>query len=181
MRNPPPVLAVRPWDLCPPLLRDHPRLRPHGHHQQLPRPVQLQPRHHVQRQGRPREPPRLLLLQVGQVFVKTKIYKLLFLVRTMIDNECNILSNMSKTEFREFRSLMVEMVLHTGDLPHITLWCHIYCHMLPYIGGDGVGHRWWIDCHPSSKCKLLFSDKSSFQISFQTCQCISPSWSQWRI
>ena len=33
----------------------------------------------------------------------------------MIDNECNILSNMSKTEFREFRSLMVEMVLHTGD------------------------------------------------------------------
>ena len=39
--------------------------------------------------------------------------------RTMIDNECNILSNMSKTEFREFRSLMVEMVLHTGDLPYI--------------------------------------------------------------
>ena len=38
-----------------------------------------------------------------------------FLSRTMIDNECNILSNMSKTEFREFRSLMVEMVLHTGD------------------------------------------------------------------
>ena len=36
--------------------------------------------------------------------------------RTMMDNECNILSNMSKAEFREFRALMIEMVLHTGKL-----------------------------------------------------------------
>ena len=33
----------------------------------------------------------------------------------MLDNECNILLNMSKTDFREFRSLMIEMVLHTGE------------------------------------------------------------------
>jgi len=38
----------------------------------------------------------------------------------MIDNECNILSNMSKTEFREFRSLMVEMVLHTDMSMHFS-------------------------------------------------------------
>ena len=36
--------------------------------------------------------------------------------RTMIDHECNILNNMSRTEFREFRSLMVEMVLATGEM-----------------------------------------------------------------
>ena len=35
--------------------------------------------------------------------------------RTMLDNECNILLNMSKPDFREFRSLMIEMVLHTGQ------------------------------------------------------------------
>ena len=34
--------------------------------------------------------------------------------RTMTDNECYILGNMSKSEFREFRALMIEMVLHTG-------------------------------------------------------------------
>ena len=33
----------------------------------------------------------------------------------MLDNECNILVNMSKPDFREFRSLMIEMVLHTGQ------------------------------------------------------------------
>ena len=32
----------------------------------------------------------------------------------MSENECNILNNMNKAEFREFRSLMIEMVLHTG-------------------------------------------------------------------
>ena len=35
--------------------------------------------------------------------------------RTMQDNDCFILGNMSMTEFREFRSLMIEMVLHTGE------------------------------------------------------------------
>ena len=32
----------------------------------------------------------------------------------MIDNECNILNNMSKQDFRECRSLLIDMVLHTG-------------------------------------------------------------------
>ena len=83
--------------------------------------------------------------------MKTKIYKLLFLVRTMIDNECNILSNMSKTEFREFRSLMVEMVLHTGDLPHIpydAIFIAICCHILVDMvlnTGDGL-----IAIHPAN-------------------------------
>ena len=35
--------------------------------------------------------------------------------RTMQDNDCFILGNMSMAEFREFRSLMIEMVLHTGE------------------------------------------------------------------
>jgi hypothetical protein len=39
----------------------------------------------------------------------------------MIDNECNILNNMSKAEFREFRSLMIEMVLHTGNTFHFII------------------------------------------------------------
>eukprot|EP00090_Calanus_glacialis_P007040 TRINITY_DN15506_c0_g1_i6.p1 TRINITY_DN15506_c0_g1~~TRINITY_DN15506_c0_g1_i6.p1 ORF type:complete len:696 (-),score=189.23 TRINITY_DN15506_c0_g1_i6:354-2441(-) len=39
---------------------------------------------------------------------------------TMIDNDCNILNNMSKAEFREFRSLMIEMVLHTDMSMHFS-------------------------------------------------------------
>ena len=32
----------------------------------------------------------------------------------MIDNECYILNNMSRQDFRECRSLLIDMVLHTG-------------------------------------------------------------------
>ena len=39
----------------------------------------------------------------------------------MIDNECNILQNMSKAEYKNFRSLMIEMVLHTGSRTDIIL------------------------------------------------------------
>ena len=39
--------------------------------------------------------------------------------RTMIDNDCNILQNMNKQEYKQFRSLMIEMVLHTGNNPLI--------------------------------------------------------------
>ena len=59
----------------------------------------------------------------------------------MIDNECNILSNMSKTEFREFRSLMVEMVLHTGEMVGMVKWwdgrgdCHQHDYLLDHRGG----------------------------------------------
>ena len=34
--------------------------------------------------------------------------------RVMIDNECNILSNLSKFEFQQLRTLMIEMILSTG-------------------------------------------------------------------
>ena len=37
----------------------------------------------------------------------------------MIDNDCNILQNMNKQEYKQFRSLMIEMVLHTGNNPLI--------------------------------------------------------------
>ena len=57
------------------------------------------------------------------------LIKYLFPARTMIDNECNILSNMSKTEFREFRSLMVEMVLHTGDNQNVIQCKHLLSDM----------------------------------------------------
>jgi len=40
--------------------------------------------------------------------------------RTMLDNECFILGNMTKAEFREFRSLMIEMVLHTDMSMHFS-------------------------------------------------------------
>ena len=32
----------------------------------------------------------------------------------MTENECNILSNMPRADFREFRGLVIDMVLHTG-------------------------------------------------------------------
>ena len=38
----------------------------------------------------------------------------------MIDNECNILQNMSKSEYKQFRSLMIEMVLHTDMSMHFS-------------------------------------------------------------
>ena len=31
-----------------------------------------------------------------------------------MENECNILSNMPRADFREFRGLVIDMVLHTG-------------------------------------------------------------------
>merc|ERR1719483_267696 len=40
--------------------------------------------------------------------------------RTMMENDCNIFGNMSKTEYREFRSLMIEMVLHTDMSMHFS-------------------------------------------------------------
>ena len=33
----------------------------------------------------------------------------------MMDNDCNILSNLSKFEFQTLRSLLIEMVLGTGN------------------------------------------------------------------
>ena len=74
-----PVLALRPWDLRPPLLGDHPRLRPHRHHQQLPRAVQLLPSHHVQRQGRPWKSPCFLLLQVGAHFLGQRLFPIILI------------------------------------------------------------------------------------------------------
>ena len=45
--------------------------------------------------------------------------------KTMQDNDCFILGNMSMAEFREFRSLMIEMVLHTGEFVCFSIpsWC----------------------------------------------------------
>jgi len=40
--------------------------------------------------------------------------------RTMKDNDCNILTNMSPSDYREFRSLMIEMVLHTDMSMHFS-------------------------------------------------------------
>ena len=39
----------------------------------------------------------------------------------MADNDLHILNNMSKSDFREFRSLMIEMVLHTDMTTHFSL------------------------------------------------------------
>ena len=65
------------------------------------------------------------------------------LFRVMIDNECNILNNMSRQDFRECRSLLIDMVLHTG---RTDVWQEYVL-------------------------------TSSY---FQTCRCISLSWSRWR-
>ena len=41
-------------------------------------------------------------------------------IRTMVDNECNILTNMSRSDFRECRGLVIEMVLHTDMSMHFS-------------------------------------------------------------
>jgi len=38
--------------------------------------------------------------------------------QTMIENDCNIMNNMSKSDFRDCRSLVIEMVLHTDMSMH---------------------------------------------------------------
>jgi hypothetical protein len=52
---------------------------------------------------------RMTVQQIyGQDFTVVKLF------RTMLDNDCNILVNMTKAEYKDFRTLMVDMVLHTG-------------------------------------------------------------------
>ena len=38
--------------------------------------------------------------------------------RTIQKNDCNIFTNMSRNEFRQFRALCIEMVLHTDMSQH---------------------------------------------------------------
>ena len=38
----------------------------------------------------------------------------------MQKHDCNIFNNMQKTDFREFRNLIIEMVLHTDMSQHFT-------------------------------------------------------------
>merc|ERR1719245_803401 len=40
--------------------------------------------------------------------------------RTMVDNECNILQNMSQTEFQYVRTLLIDLVLGTDMTNHFT-------------------------------------------------------------
>lgn len=56
--------------------------------------------------------------------------------RTMLDNDCNILSNMTRSDFREFRSLMIEMVLHTDMSMHFSQLKHMK-NMLQAAGDEG--------------------------------------------
>ncbi len=46
--------------------------------------------------------------------MKGQGFTIVKLSRTMLDNDCNILVNMTKAEYKDFRTLMVDMVLHTG-------------------------------------------------------------------
>ena len=41
----------------------------------------------------------------------------------MLDNDCNILGNLTKAEYKEFRTLMIDMVLHTGTVVHKVSLC----------------------------------------------------------
>ena len=36
------------------------------------------------------------------------------------ENDCNIFSNMTKTDFRDFRNLIIDMVLHTDMSQHFS-------------------------------------------------------------
>ena len=48
------------------------------------------------------------------------MFCLLLFVRMMQKQDCNIFNNMQKTDFREFRNLIIEMVLHTDMSQHFT-------------------------------------------------------------
>ncbi|XP_023342142.1 calcium/calmodulin-dependent 3',5'-cyclic nucleotide phosphodiesterase 1A isoform X2 [Eurytemora carolleeae] len=50
--------------------------------------------------------------------------------RTMKENECNILINMSKSEYKNFRTLMIEMVLHTDMSLHFSQLKNIQNYLL---------------------------------------------------
>lgn len=45
--------------------------------------------------------------------MRSVIQTVLFVYRLMKDEECNILQNLSREEFREFRTLVIDMVLAT--------------------------------------------------------------------
>ena len=42
------------------------------------------------------------------------------LFRLIQENDCNIFANMQKTDFREFRNLIIDMVLHTDMSQHFS-------------------------------------------------------------
>ena len=104
-------LDVRPGDILSPPVRHHPWLSPHRDNKQLPHPVNIRPSRGLQRQERPREPSRGGVLQVN-IETLTEIISPSF--RTMFDNECNILSNLSKHDYQQVRSMLIETVLGTG-------------------------------------------------------------------
>ena len=53
---------------------------------------------------------------------KKLIFKVNFFIfsRLINEHECNIFGNMQKTDFREFRNLIIEMVLHTDMSQHFS-------------------------------------------------------------
>ena len=53
--------------------------------------------------------------------IQTCIHKFhIIFFRMMQKHDCNIFNNMQKTDFREFRNLIIEMVLHTDMSQHFT-------------------------------------------------------------
>jgi hypothetical protein len=40
--------------------------------------------------------------------------------RLLAEHDCNIFANMQKTDFREFRNLIIDMVLHTDMSQHFS-------------------------------------------------------------
>ena len=48
------------------------------------------------------------------------IYLCIFAFRLLNEHDCNIFANMQKTDFREFRNLIIEMVLHTDMSQHFS-------------------------------------------------------------
>ena len=48
------------------------------------------------------------------------IYVCIFAFRLLNEHDCNIFANMQKTDFREFRNLIIEMVLHTDMSQHFS-------------------------------------------------------------
>ena len=47
-------------------------------------------------------------------------YLFIFAFRLLNEHDCNIFANMQKTDFREFRNLIIEMVLHTDMSQHFS-------------------------------------------------------------
>ena len=59
-------------------------------------------------------------IHFGPTKIWTKLHVYFSFFRVIKEHDCNIFSNMQKTDFRDFRNLIIDMVLHTDMSQHFS-------------------------------------------------------------